>query len=54
MRDKHPLKLFSTGSLVALGLSVNSLYSSDLIAHEKKDDKHHHHPEKKNGRGNVR
>jgi hypothetical protein len=51
MRDKHPLKLFSTGSLVALGLSVNSLYSTDLIAHEKKDDKHHHHPEKKMAEG---
>ncbi len=37
MLKKHPLKLFPTGTLVALGLSINSL---DAQAHKTKDHKH--------------
>ena len=39
MFKKHPLKNFPTGTLVALGLSVNSLY---LAAQETKVPKHQH------------
>ncbi len=51
MHKKRPLKNFPTGTLVALGLSINSLYSA---AHETKDPKHQHqyqHAEKKLAEG---
>ncbi|MCK5120758.1 MAG: cupredoxin domain-containing protein [Methylococcales bacterium] len=51
MINKKPLKSFSTGTLIALGLSINSLYSvaanTTEVTDLKNNHKHNHHPETK-------
>lgn len=52
MNNKTPLKSFSTGTLVALGLSINSLYAAETDFDSKENNieqakKHNHGPENK-------
>jgi len=58
MRNKKPVKTISTGSLVALGLSISSLYSGINMAEEtafesEEIKKHQHQPESKSMEGMV-